>query len=177
MVQKHDLLYLYHMQLTRTETLIDTFHDFLEEIGIVLREGDVPADSFLPGVTIVNGEVVYNKQQLLYPGDILHEAGHVAVCPPNERSTIMGNAAAVGEGKDGEEIVALLWSWAAIVKTGIPPEVVFHEHGYKGQSDWLIENFQSGNYIGLPLLVWMKMTRNANERDGFPHMTNWLRPE
>jgi hypothetical protein len=156
--------------------LISTFHYFLEEIGIVLREGEVPEGSFLPGVTIENGEVVYDADRLLYPGDILHEAGHVAVCNAAERATLSGNVAPADEGKSGEEAITLLWSWAAIKKTGIPPEVVFHEHGYKDQSEYLIENFENGNYIGLSLLVWAGMTDHPSARGGFPVMKNWLRP-
>lgn len=162
--------------LSRTEMLISTFHDFLEEIGIGIREGNVPENSFLPGVTIERGEVVYDKSKLLYPGDILHEAGHIAVSDPQYRDGLTGNVAEVNSGKAGEEIAVLLWTWAAIQKTGIPPEVVFHPHGYKNESSFLIEKFQEGTYIGLPLLVWMKMTRNPSEPGGFPLMTNWLRP-
>jgi hypothetical protein len=161
---------------SQRDELISTFHDFLEEIGIVLREGDVPEGSFLPGVTIENGEVVYDKIKLLYPGDILHEAGHVAVCNAAERAAMSGNVAAADEGKSGEEAITLLWSWAAIKKTGIPPEIVFHDHGYKDQSEYLIENFENGNYIGLPLLVWAGMTDHPSARGGFPIMKNWLRP-
>jgi hypothetical protein len=158
------------------ENLIATFHDFLEEIGIVLREGEVPEKTFLPGLCIQNGEVVYDKSRLLYPGDILHEAGHVAVCNSAERVTMCGDVAAADDGKSGEEAITLLWTWAAIKKTGIPPEVVFHDHGYKDQSEFLIESFENGNYIGLELLVWAGMTNHPGTREGFPQMKNWLRP-
>jgi hypothetical protein len=158
------------------ETLIETFHDFLEEIGIVLREGEVPSDSFLPGVCIHSGSVVYDRNTLLYPGDILHEAGHIAVTDSSKRDNISGNVAEVNSGKSAEEQAVLLWTWAAINKIGIPPEVVFHPAGYKNESDSLIEDFESGEYEGLDLLVWMKMTRSSEERGGFPQMTNWLRP-
>lgn len=156
--------------------LIETFHDFLEEIGIELREGEVPSDSFLPGVCIQTGSVVYDRNTLLYPGDILHEAGHVAVSDPLHRYSMSGNVAEVNSGKSAEEQAVLLWTWAAICKTGIPPEVVFHPQGYKDESSLLIESFENEEYTGLSLLVWMKMTRPADERGGFPVMTNWLRP-
>ena len=162
-------------QLLRKEELIGAFQDFLDEIGITLREGVVPEGSFLPGVTIVDGEVVYDNNLLLYPGDILHEAGHVAVSNASERPTLNGNVAEVNSGKAGEEMAVLLWTWAAIQKIGIPPEVVFHEHGYKDQSDWLIENFSEGKYEGLPLLVWMGMTETPTAGKGFPQMKEWLR--
>lgn len=155
--------------------LISTFHDFLEEIGIEMRAGAVPADSFLPGVTIVAGEIVYDLQGLLYPGDILHEAGHIAVSNAAERPMLNGNVAEVNSGKSAEEQAVLLWTWAAIQKIGIPPEVVFHEHGYKDESESLIENFSEGNYVGLNLLVWMGMTENPTQTKGFPQMKEWLR--
>lgn len=164
------------MQPAEKETLIETFHDFLEEIGIDLREGEVPSDSFLPGVCIHAGSVIYDRNRLLYPGDILHEAGHIAVTEASQRDRISGNVAEVNSGKSAEEQAVLLWTWAAICKTGIPPEVVFHPHGYKNESSSLVENFQDGEFEGLDLLVWMKMTRPSSERGGFPMMTNWLRP-
>lgn len=163
-------------ELKNREILISTFHDFLEEIGITLRAGEISADSFLPGVCIENGEVVYDKTRLLYPGDILHEAGHIAVTDSSVRDGISGNVAEVNSGKSAEEQAVLLWTWAAIHKIGITPEVVFHEHGYKNLAGDIIENFQDGEFEGLDLLVWMKMARPANERGGFPAMKNWLRP-
>lgn len=163
-------------QTAYRENLISTFHDFLEEIGIELREGEVPFDSFLPGVCIQTGSVVYDCHKLLYPGDILHEAGHIAVTDSSKRDNISGNVAEVNSGKSAEEQAVLLWTWAAIRKTGIPPEVVFHPHGYKNASGSLIENFESGEFEGLDLLVWMKMARPAEERGGFPQMKSWLRP-
>lgn len=160
----------------QTEVLIETFHDFLEEIGIELREGEVPSDSFLPGVCIRTGGVVYDRAKLLYPGDILHEAGHIAVSDASIRDSVSGNVAEINSGKSAEEQAVLLWTCAAIQKTGVPPEIVFHPDGYKNESSSLIENFESGEFEGLDLLVWMKMTRFAGERGGFPLMTNWLRP-
>jgi hypothetical protein len=55
------------------------------------------------------------------------------------------------------------------------PAVVFHPHSYKGESAWLIEQFTSGNYIGLSLLQWMGLCfdeeRAAEEGvKPFPHM-------
>ena len=72
--------------------------------------------------------------------------------------------------KAGDEMAVLLWSYAACVKLGIPPEIVFHKDGYKGDADWLALNFSNKTYIGLPLLKWMGMTG-----DEFPVMLKWLR--
>ncbi|MDQ2772908.1 MAG: hypothetical protein M3Y54_20685 [Bacteroidota bacterium] len=147
---------------------------FLADIGLETAEAPLPDDTFVPGIFITHGRLVIDPAKLLYPGDLLHEAGHLAVTPPAERAQISGN---IMDGKpgqvgtDGEEIVAMLWSYAASEAIGLPPEVVFHPHGYKGSSTWIIDNFRQGIYPGLPLLVWMGLTTT----EAFPRMTRWLR--
>jgi hypothetical protein len=69
----------------------------------------------------------------------------------------------------------MLWSYAACRRMGISPRVVFHPDGYKGQSDWLLGHYESGSFIGLPLLVWMGMTRAGEGAGAFPEMLKWLR--
>ncbi len=106
----------------------------------------------------------------------MHEAGHLAVKPSSERKNIhitFGNDAA-------EEMMALGWSYAASVHLKIKPEIVFHEHGYKGGSENLIQAFQQGGNIGLPMLQWLGMA--ADEKNApalgiapFPNMIKWLR--
>ncbi|HET6991808.1 MAG TPA: hypothetical protein VFJ43_10810 [Bacteroidia bacterium] len=148
---------------------------FIEKIGIPTRMEKIDSETFVPGLKIENGVLFIDMEKMLYPGDLLHEAGHIAVTPGNTRATF---------GQDiteaGEEIVTLLWSYAALKEIGIPEEIVFHPMGYKGQSDWLIENFRDANYIGLPLLEWMGLTaseKKAKELNipPFPNMIRWLR--
>ncbi len=148
---------------------------FLAEIGLAVAEADLSAaDTFVPGIFIDHGRLLIDPPKLLYPGDLLHEAGHLAVVPPAERAQLSGNIMAGKPeqvGTDGEEIVAMLWSYAASEAIGLPPEVVFHPHGYHNASTWIIDNFRQGIYPGLPLLVWMGLTTT----EGFPRMTRWLR--
>lgn len=148
---------------------------FLAVIGIPVTEADLSAaDTFVPGIFIDHGRLVIDPARLLYPGDLLHEAGHLAVVPPAARALLSGNIMAgkpAQPGTDGDEIVAMLWSYAASEAIGLPPEVVFHPHGYQGSSEWIVNNFRQGIYPGLPLLVWMGLTTAA----GFPAMTRWLR--
>jgi hypothetical protein len=80
----------------------------------------------------------------------------------------------------GDEIGAILWSYAAVYYLKLPLEFVFHPNGYKNNSDWFISNFSSGNYIGLPFLEWAGLTLSENRAaiDGekaFPIMQKWLR--
>ncbi|MBQ00375.1 MAG: hypothetical protein CL477_06800 [Acidobacteria bacterium] len=77
---------------------------------------------------------------------------------------------------DGAEIAVLLWTFLACEHAGIPPEVVFHPYGYKGDSEWLIEQFSSGNYIGLPLLQWYDMVSESDDPEtGLPRVIRWVR--
>lgn len=149
---------------------------FLAEIGIPVEAAPITEKTFLPGILIDHGRLLVDESQLQYPGDLLHEAGHLAVMEPARR------AAAHGSPGDelGEEIAAMAWSWAALTHIGLPPEVVFHEGGYKGSSDSLIMTFQGGSYPGLPLLQWFGMTYDARNAathgvTPFPQMRHWLR--
>lgn len=147
-------------------------YTFLEAIGIPLVETSLSAPTFLPGVLIQAGTLLVDPTKLRYAGDILHEAGHIAVTLPAERSQLQDNITVNRPDKAGDEIAVLLWTNAACQYLNLPPEVVFHEGGYRGQSTWLIDTFSRQEYVGLPLLVWMGMA----QADTFPIMTHWLRP-
>ena len=55
--------------------------DFIQSIGISVLFREIPEKSFLPGISIKAGEIIVDPEKLKYPGDILHEAGHIAVVP------------------------------------------------------------------------------------------------
>ncbi|GAB3678055.1 hypothetical protein GCM10027594_35780 [Hymenobacter agri] len=159
---------------TPAHAYVPAMRAFLAEIGIPTQEAELTVDTFLPGILIENGGLLIDPAKLLYPGDLLHEAGHLAVTPDAERIQLVGNVMAgkpEQQGTDGEEIVAMLWSYAAAQAIGVPPEVVFHPNGYRNASAWMLDNFRQKIYPGLPLLVWMGLTTT----DDFPHMTRWLR--
>lgn len=155
------------------EEICDRIWAFLREIGLSVHFTPLPSEkSFLPGIQMVGGGLHVDLSALLYPGDLLHEAGHLAVMPPKRR-----NAEAPSSDDPAEEMAAIAWSYAAVTHLGIPAEVVFHPHGYKGQASWLLQQFQSGNCIGLPVLWWLGMTtRPEGETPSiFPKMLSWLR--
>lgn len=151
--------------------------DWLGEIGLSVRLAELGADTFLPGVTLEPGGLIVDGERLLYPGDLLHEAGHLATMLPAQRAATGSNA-----GSDmGDEMAAQCWSYAAAVHLGLAPEVVFHSSGYKGSAEKLIEVYRDGK-AGVPLLQWMGLTldgkRAAEEAvPGYPHMMRWLREE
>jgi len=147
---------------------------FVRGIGIDVRAADLPEQTFLPGLEIRNGAILIDETKLAYPGDILHEAGHIAVAEPQARS------AATLTPTDGEEIATLAWSYAALRHLDVDPAVVFHAHGYKGGADALITAFASAANPGVPLLQYWGMTVEpkfaaARGVEPFPHMLRWLR--
>ena len=142
-------------------------------IGIPVTEGAVAGDSFLPAVTVAGGEVVVDRARLKWPGDILHEAGHLAVLEADARDGEVPDDSAL-------ELAAMAWSYAASVELEIDPAVVFHEGGYHGGGAALAQNYAMGLYIGLPQLVAAGMTHSphAPAPEGaavFPAMVRWLR--
>lgn len=149
---------------------------FLGGIGVDVVPAEVGEGSFLPGVRVERGRLLVDEKRLLHPGDLLHEAGHVAVMTAADRVARDGDV-----GADlGEEIGAIAWSYAAAVHLGIDPEVVFHPDGYRGASGGFLENFRNRRYVGVPLLQWMGLTlddRQAAEEalPPYPHMIRWLR--
>lgn len=160
------------------QQLVLRLRSFLTQIGIETREQALANPTFLPGLLIHKGILLIDPDRLLYPGDILHEAGHIAVSVPADRFQLDGNIIENRPDKAGDELAVLLWSYAACRHLDLDPRVVFHPAGYRDQSDWLIEQFTGGNYIGLPLLVWMGLTQPPAPdapADGFPAMSQWLR--
>jgi hypothetical protein len=144
---------------------------FLADIGISVEETTLPDDTFLPGILIHAGRLLIDRQRLLYPGDVVHEAGHIAVTRAAERPTLGGNVTENNPEKEGDELAVHLWAYAACLAMDLPAEVVFHPDGYRNQSTWLINIFRTGQNMGLPLLVWMGLSTNEE----YPRMTRWLR--
>jgi hypothetical protein len=158
---------------------LSTITNFLTAIGMPVIRKPINGPTFLPGLLLEDGNLVIDVEKLLYPGDVLHEAGHLATMPPEIRETMSDNL----ENNDlnqGGELMALAWSYAASVHLNLDPGVVFHPNGYKGSSENLINIFTNGGDIGVPMLQWTGMTydvRTAKELDAkpFPHMICWLR--
>jgi hypothetical protein len=161
------------------ETVFLKITDFLRAIHVPIRFCSVAQTTFLPGLMIENGTLLIDKNQLKYIGDTLHEAGHIALMPPEERNTLSGNL----EGQthaEATEMAVIAWTYAACLEIGIDPAVVFHPEGYKGGSESILSNFGEGRYFGVPILQWFGMTydtKNALENNiqPYPKMTHWVR--
>lgn len=163
-----------------TTDYADQIISFIQDIGLTVRFEPVPEDTFLPGILIKDGIILVDREQLKYPGDLLHEAGHLAVIPASRRHE---TGAYVGY-NPAEEMAAIAWSWAALKHLNLAPEIVFHPDGYKGASQSIIDNFSQQRYFGTPILSWLGMTYCAFSSMGsgrmeavFPQMRKWLADE
>lgn len=156
--------------------LVGQIIGFIRDIGIAVETCELGDDTFLPGIAVRGGTIRVDPGRLRYPGDLLHEAGHIAVTPAAQRAA-MGDDA--GD-EPADEMMAIAWSWAASVYLGLDPGVVFHPDGYKGDAQWLIETFGTGHYIGLPMLQWIGLSADPQRAAElgvapYPAMLRWLR--
>jgi hypothetical protein len=165
------------------EIVKQTIFNFLNEIGILLEFATITEKTFLPGLQIKGNTIVIDTEKWLYMGDIIHEAGHIAVVPPADRATL--EESTIGSRKDqaAEEMMAIAWSYAVCVHLQINPHIVFHENGYKGSGQNIVENFSTGNTFGVPMLHYTKMcidSKNPTRKetdDCYPIMLQWMRPD
>jgi len=154
------------MSIEFVDPITNRIAGFLNGIGLPVSAGEIPDRTTLPGIHVTGGGLIVDERRLTYPGDLLHEAGHLAVTPAAVRNSLEGDTGDDG----GEEMAAIAWSYAAAVHLGLNPEVVFHAGGYRGGAQTIVENFSEGRYIGVPFLKWIGLTGEA-----YPKMTRWLR--
>ena len=147
---------------------------FVRGVGIEVHAVTLPDPTFLAGLDIRCGAILVDESRLQYPGDLLHEAGHIAVTdlPMRNQPKLSPDG--------GDELASLAWSYAAVRHLELEATVVFHPGGYKGGSSALVASFSEGHYVGVPLLQLYGMTvepRFAAARGvkPYPHMLRWLR--
>jgi len=159
-----------------TEDLTERILSFLGEIGLEVRDAELEEDTFLPGILVAEGGLLVDRTKLRYPGDLLHEAGHLAVVPAEKRKTLSGQVDLAAGPMDPYEAAAVAWSFAAALHIGIDPKVVRHPDGYMGMGDRLLNNFRMGVYLGLPPLIDAGLTAMTDDpaRSSYPQMIRWL---
>jgi hypothetical protein len=154
--------------------------DFLGRIGLEIVEDTLPADTFLPGIALRDGGLVVDPEKLMWPGDLLHEAGHLAVLPAAVRRAAHDDLAEDSGVEHAGELEAMAWAWAATVELGLPAEVLIHEGGYNGKSRDLLQMYAFGVYPGLQGLCATGMTAAPGFAPEplpvrYPQMLRWLR--
>ncbi|PZO10615.1 MAG: hypothetical protein DCF27_02655 [Lysobacteraceae bacterium] len=153
---------------------------FLRNLGLGVDEGEVPDNTFLPGLRITAGAIVFDRRKLHWAGDLLHEAGHLAMTPSTRRGALSDDLADQENETHAGEAEATAWAYAATVALGLTPDVLFHPGGYHGKSQALIATYGAGVYPGCRGLseAGMALIGEAARLRGlppYPHMLRWLR--
>lgn len=170
---------------------------FLDDIGLWAEIGSVPEDAFLPGLLIRDGGLVIDPEACLCAGDVLHEAGHLAILPSRLRPSVGGNVeaclerlrathpadptdpawACVGIGGDTP---AIAWSFAAALAVGLPTPAIFIQEGYQAQAGAnpmaLHDQLVMGVFPGILHLARAGLTDSPLAAPGpmtFPRMRRW----
>jgi hypothetical protein len=162
------------------DPLTATIADFLIGIGIPVAAAELGDDCFLPGIAVERGGLLVDEARLAHPGDLLHEAGHIAAAPASVRPSISGAIELPGLDASNLEWAAIPWSYAAALAIGIDAAEVFHADGYHGHAPGLLRNFALGAPIGVHLLESAGMTATGRRAAAlgvapYPHMLRWLR--
>lgn len=132
---------------------LDPIVSFLRGIGIGVEFGEGARNGFLPGVNIQGGVIHVDPETLVGPGDLLHEAGHIAILPRRfhaqlgrdlDADTRAAIAAEAGPAIPDDlilarplqqgEAMAQAWSYAAALHIGVPLPCVFFPGSYKVDS-------------------------------------------
>jgi len=163
----------------KVDDALERILGFLRAIGLPVVEAAVDQD-FLPGIRVADGGLVVDRERLRWPGDLLHEAGHLAMLPPAQRAAMSDDLPGHEAIAHAGEIEATAWAYAATVALGLDPAILFHEGGYRGQSASLVLTYSMGVYPGVHGLVQAGMTATGPEarRRGestYPQMLRWLR--
>jgi hypothetical protein len=163
------------------QPVTQTIAAFLARIGIgVVSRGLDGQECFLPGILVEQGSLIVDEAALTYPGDLLHEAGHLAVVPAVSRAKLSGDVALPDSNMQSLEAAATAWAYAAIVHLGLDPRVLFHEGGYHGKSAGLLQTYRLGVYLGANGLAEFGMTATGERARAmgvapYPHMLRWTR--
>lgn len=142
--------------------------NFIKSIGIDVAYDTIKTKTFVPGIAIKNGGIVVDAEKLKYPGDLLREAGYIAVTPKSKRTDLNDTAQAIAE-DSGEKMAIIAWVYAAAKHLGLDNSLTFSD------SASLISNLDAGvEVLQLYGMAYKEEHTVASGVDAYPHMVNWL---
>ena len=125
---------------------------FLDSIGMGVHLAYIAEPTQLPGIKIEAGELLVDATRLKNPGDLLHQAGHIAIAPDLDRPHLYGDASPGGSA----EMAAHAWSYAACVHLALDPSIVPHPDGHIGVSLLQVWGLTGGAAPYPKMLRWMR---------------------
>ncbi|MCW8329690.1 hypothetical protein MD588_12810 [Photobacterium sp. SDRW27] len=149
---------------------------FLNNIGLSIEYTLLDEKTFCSGISLKEGRLYIDRGKLFSPGELLYQAGKIAVSPSVDRAKLNGHILH----EPCDDMMVIAWCWAALKHLNLTSDVIFATSRYGDSSCEIIEKFSTGRSIGVPLLQWAGMTneptRNLNDNMVvFPAMIKWLR--
>lgn len=173
---------------------------FLNSIGLqtAALEG---AGGFVPGILIKKGIINFDIE-VASIADLLHEAGHIAITPPEYRH-LMSKALFKGmrlmvESIEGDSVEidsplfkaimqctdteATAWAYAAGMQLQIPPNKIIDSQAYDGTGAYVLQALQLGCYPGINGLHHSGMSIKGSifakmlNKEPYPEMLRWTQP-
>lgn len=146
---------------------IPTIFSFLRNIGLKVVEYP-GASGFTEGVDIKDGVLLVDTD-VVKPSNLLHEAGHLAIVPPEFRALFQTNVAGgqeaafaaalqMGAEPDSPMLKAVMqtsdpeataWAWAAGKHLGIDDDRIILDEEYGDQGENIRVMLQIGRYAGI----------------------------
>jgi hypothetical protein len=159
---------------------LDSILGFLRAIGLKVQACALEGDTFLPGIEVREGGLLYDLQRLAWPADLLHEAGHLAVMPAALRPGLSGDLHDCSTVPHAGEAEAIAWAYAASLAIGLNARSLFHAGGYQGRGESLAFTFEAGCYPGAAGLVAAGLAlepaqARTNGQLPYPVLRQWLR--
>ncbi|MBF4453985.1 hypothetical protein IRT38_00955 (plasmid) [Acinetobacter sp. SK-43] len=169
--------------------------EFLQAQGLEINIGLKSENTFLPNIEIVNGAIHYDPDCTLV-SDLLHESGHVMLCPKPFRKHLHNNLykgfryifETVSIPLDSQLHWYLMamddhgvtaWAWAVGKHLGIPDHEIIKDDQYGGEGASIRTCLQLNSYIGINGLSHAKycdMPNTSRYKENaivFPNMKKW----
>lgn len=171
---------------------------WLRRQGFAVSEGTRFTQPHNKGIWIEFGELVYDADEA-HPGDLLHDAGHLAVLPECVRRKISGgdiedvlfpivrdymeshpNAMDFPEDPvarallQSSDIEAIAWSWAAALAAGVDPRLTL-SNGFQSEDDVnaSIVNLKARTHEGIEGLM---LSGFLDRMSQYPRLNFWKHP-
>lgn len=176
---------------------------WLEEIGLPVERAEVGAPgTFIHGIEIKNGGLRVADDA--FPGDVLHEAGHLCLLPSQFRSLADGSLTAalkalmqyLRENPEGlfsypedplcrtalqysdPEVTA--WQYAAALHLELPEDWIFPQGSYLPEGhESILQRLKSNAYAGingLQAMGWTALSSFSPARPKYPLLNKWVHP-
>ena len=115
----------------------------------------MPDDTFLPGILVLNGGLVVDRNKLKYQGDYPPHEGRTSGRRPFPYSCRDERGRRQSRGPmEPVEATAIAWGRTPPRSSRSRiPAIVFHSDGYLGRAESVLQNFEFGVYFGVQGLI------------------------